>query len=708
MKKITLFFSAFMLTVATTFAQTWDIGYPIVGGVTATLSDSTLTISGTGEMQDFAMGTALWFSSINDIKVVKIENGVTNIGSYAFYACSKLASVSIANSIVSINSEAFSGCSKLASITIPSNVTSIGEKAFSGCSKLASVNIPIKVTSIEKSVFYECSALATVTLSDSVNSIGDDAFFGCSALTSISIPQKVKSIGDNAFSGCSGLTLITVLNPVPVNILSNVFDNVNKNTCTLKTPLNVLPDYKAANVWKTFNNIAGEATIGSPTVKNVTAILCNDTLTISGTGGMQNFSNKTVAPWRNSIGSIKSVVIKESVTGIGDSAFFNCSALTSVQIAKTVTKIGNAVFSGCSNLALISALNPTPVTVNANVFNGVNKNTCAIKLPINALTNYRKANEWKDFLNITGESFIGYPDAQDVIATLDGNILSINGTGEMQDYLNASAVPWYDKDNSDVTSVVIQDGITNIGDKAFMDCKKLTSISIPESVTKIGSRAFLNCSRLALVVLPDVTEIGEYAFANCEILTSINLPESITSIGDRAFSGCSSLNSVNLPSNITRIGVGLFATCSSLTSIIIPEGVDSIGFQAFAYCSNLKWVVIPSTVTTIENFAFTTCSALTSITALNSTPVKIFPDVFYNVNKNTCVLRVNENAIAKYKAADVWKEFVNVTVSVGVVEAEPALIVGYYSILGQKLPKEPQSGVYIIVYDNGKTEKVLK
>ncbi len=141
---------------------------------------------------------------------LKIPNGVTSIGEYAFYDCSSLTSIEIPDSVTSIGSSAFYGCSSLTSIEIPDSVTSIGGGAFKGCSSLTSIEIPDSVTSIGGSAFYGCSSLTSIELPDSVTSIGNYAFKGCSSLTSIEIPDSVTSIGREAFSDCRSLTSIKI------------------------------------------------------------------------------------------------------------------------------------------------------------------------------------------------------------------------------------------------------------------------------------------------------------------------------------------------------------------------------------------------------------------------------------------------------------------------------------------------------------------
>ena len=198
--------------------------------------------------------------------------------------------------------------------------------------------------------------------------------------------------------------------------------------------------------------------------------------------------------------------------------------------------------------------------------------------------------------------------------TLDAaGTLTVSGTGAMEDYSYYKNTPWYQSCGS-IKAVVIESGVTTIGDRAFDGCRSLTSINIPESVTAIGSSAFSGCSSLISITIPEsVTAIGDGAFYRCSSLTSITIPEGVTAIGDSAFSHCSSLTSINIPESVTTIGYSAFSGCSSLTSITIPESVTAIGDYAFQFCDSLTSITIPEGVTSIGEYAFYRCNSLTDV-----------------------------------------------------------------------------------------------
>lgn len=203
--------------------------------------------------------------------------------------------------------------------------------------------------------------------------------------------------------------------------------------------------------------------------------------------------------------------------------------------------------------------------------------------------------------------------------TLDDNgTLTISGTGEMKNYTenqytHKCNAPWYSESKS-IKSVVIEKGVTNIGDYAFDYCKSLTNITIPNSVTSIGEWAFLSCSSLTSMTIPNsVTSIGGAAFTHCRSLTSITIPNSITSIDGFTFNDCDSLTSITIPNSVTSIGRNAFWNCSSLTNITIPNSVTNIGDGAFSNCSSLTSITIPNSVISIGEWAFCNCTNLKDV-----------------------------------------------------------------------------------------------
>ena len=203
--------------------------------------------------------------------------------------------------------------------------------------------------------------------------------------------------------------------------------------------------------------------------------------------------------------------------------------------------------------------------------------------------------------------------------TLDSNgTLTISGTGKMFDYFYFDdELSAFSKDKR-ITSVIIENGVTSIGNSMFYTCSSLKSITIPDSVTSIGVAAFYNCTSLESITIPDsVTIIRNGAFSGCSSLRSMVIPDSVTDIGNMAFSDCISLESITLPDSVSNIGEGAFYCCPALISIALPDSVPSISDAAFFSCYSLESITIPDSVTNIGIYAFCECISLESITILN-------------------------------------------------------------------------------------------
>ncbi len=195
---------------------------------------------------------------------------------------------------------------------------------------------------------------------------------------------------------------------------------------------------------------------------------------------------------------------------------------------------------------------------------------------------------------------------------VNGTTLTISGTGPMSDYEydpEYYKTPWPDT----ITSVVISNGVTSIGENAFREYYSLTSATIPGSVSTIGSGAFEDCQSLAdLTIQSGVTSIGKDAFYHCASLTSVTIPNTVTSIGMFAFND-TGLRTITIPSSLTSIGDSAFAVCGSLTDVTIQEGVTALGDFMFSGCSSLISITVPASVADVGYSTFSNCASLTEI-----------------------------------------------------------------------------------------------
>ena len=592
-------------------------------------ADGTLTISGTGAMKDYDYDNNLSPVYNNSkVKKVVIEDGVTSIGNWAFESCNNLTSITIPNSVTSIGAYAFSNCYYLTNITIPNSVTSIENYAFRSCSSLTSITIPDSVTSIGKLAFYSCDSLTSITISNSVTSIEERAFAYCSRLTSITIPDSVTSIGEAAFAGCSSLTSITIPDSV-TSIGEYAFQS-----CSSLTSITI-PDSVTSIGWYAFSNC-----------ESLTSITIPDSVTSIGSRAFSEcYILKTISL---SCGS----ALKKS--DFGDQANLVSYALHTLKKteAKTVTcaEDGNKEYWTCEHCGkyfLSDDTNPeTAKAVEQSEFiipalNHKNAITRGASEPTETAPGYSGDLYCPDCDKVVEKGYTYWIEDNLTWKLYADGTLNISGAGAMKDYdYDNNPSPASQKKDS-VKKVVIEDGVTSIGNSAFDSCSNLTSITIPDSVSSIGNFVFYGCVSLTSITIPNsvisigshafsgcgltsitipnsVTSIEPYAFYNCRSLTSITIPNSVTSIGSYAFYNCSSLTSITIPNSVTSIGNFAFSDCRSLTSITIPDSVTSIGNYAFAYCEGLTSITIPDSVTSIGAYAFSYCSSLTSITIPDS------------------------------------------------------------------------------------------
>jgi hypothetical protein len=243
------------------------------------------------------------------------------------------------------------------------------------------------------------------------------------------------------------------------------------------------------------------------------------------------------------------------------------------------------------------------------------------------------------------------------------------------------------EDCSGLKSINLPSSLVTIEDESFPGCTSLTSITIPSSVTQLGAEIFSGCDSLATVIISEgVTTIGRWMFDYCGKLKNLSLPSSLITIEEGAFEDCISLTSVAVPSSVISIGSGAFSGCTGLTSVILPTSLkeisDSRYFGAFEGCTALTSIKIPSS-TSIGRRAFFGCTGLTTVdlsmgvvsigseafsgvSSLKSiyiyciNPSKIDGDVFYETDKNNCILYVPFGTKKDYQVTAKWKEFKNI------------------------------------------------
>jgi len=564
-------------------------------------------------LTNHASGNTGYYGSIiipNTVTYNGKTYNVTAIDDKAFFNCKYLESVTIPNSVTSIGDNAFSESERLTSINITNNVTYIGDGAFSitpwfnnqpdglvyygkivlGYKGEMSQNTKIVIQEgtigIAGGAFRYCKELESVTIPSGVTYIGNEAFSQCDKLKTLVVPNSVKAIGIKAFEGTAWYDR----QPNGLIYVGKVAYKYKGNM-----PPNTKIQIKDGTL-----GIAGYAFVSTDNLKSV---VIPNSVTSIGEGAFDR-------------SGLTSVVIPNGVANIEGWTFNECANLISVTIPNSVTSIGSRAFYGCRNLK--SLVIPNSVTeINQEAFCN-----CASLTSIDIPDSVTRIG-YGAFYNCTGL----------IAVTISKSLITIAGDSF--------------KGCSGLTSINIPNSVTQIGSEVFSFCTNLSSIVIPTSVINIGRNAFYgtkwydnqpngliyagslvykhkgeNPIHSKIIIKEGTLGIATNAFSGCHGLKSVTIPESVKWIYDYAFAGCNGLASVNIPNKVEYIGSNAFEGCAGLSSIIIPNSVRTIGYGAFANCSGLKSVTISSNLKKNEvNFDYSTFKGCDNLETVFASPI---------------------------------------------------------------------------------------
>ena len=358
-------------------------------------------------------------------------------------------------------------------VVIPDGVTEIGKNVFYGNRNVTFVAFPDSVITVEESAFYNCEGLLGVTLGNSVRTIGRSAFYGCTNLRSLTLPDTVVKLDDSALGRCNSLT-----------------------TFVLPESL----DYIGSYVFRDCNKLS------SIDVSKANANYASDN------GLLYNHEKSTLLFCPE--GRTGRVTLPDSVTKIGNGAFYNCKGLTAVDIPHSVTVIPDYAFCYCKGLKKIDI--PDSVT----------------KIG------------YKAFCKCTSLESVEISDSVKILG------------GDSFRYCES------------LRRIKVSDSITYIRSRTFSDCPQLQEVILPSKLDAIGEYAFSSCWKLKGIVLPDtVTSIETHAFEYCVKLTGAMLPKQLSSLGSEAFLGCTGLLCATMPKSVTVIGWKTFNGCKNLKDV---------------------------------------------------------------------------------------------------------------------------------------------
>ncbi len=470
------------------------------GNIAWELDGTTLTISkaegaSSGEMC-LACDLNCWNSYVSIIENIVIEEGVTQIASFAFFECSNLECISISESVTTIDAGAFSGCSSLTEIIIPSSVTSIDMQAFENCSSLESVIIPSGVTSIENGTFRGCSKLIEVIIPDSVSHIGDGAFLECSSLAEIVIPSTVTSIGQQAFQDCTSLTKIII--PAGVKSIEYCAFYGCESLASITFPEGLTSIGENA-----FYGCSGLTNLTIPnSVVNLErqAFVCENltTVTIPCTLKDQITENNISFGWPNHTIIWNHLSPTYTTDDIADTLSLSCASCgntykTTLKAPEQTIYTGNPVEATCIGISEYFA--PTITYSGINLVDGkpVHPGTYTATL---SYGEYEVSVEY----TITASSGV-CSDCGNIAWDLNGTMLTVSkATGVTSgDMCDSCKEQWSDLN---YTEVIVSSGVKSISDAAFNGCQSLKSVVISDGITNIGVGAFAYCENLSSAKMP--------------------------------------------------------------------------------------------------------------------------------------------------------------------------------------------------------------
>jgi len=603
-------------------------------------------------------------SPFTTILNLTVGNGVTSIGSQAFYKCINIESVVLPSSVQKIGSSAFQDCSKLQSATF-SGVDSIGSGAFGGCTALTNIVIPNTVKNIQETVFSGCTGLTSITLGNATTQIGGRAFYGCSHLASIVIPNSVQVIYENAFQSCSGLmsvTLGTSLSKIksyafsgcssllsiqfPGSLIS-IEDNAFEN-CKGLTSLFIPSTIRSIGA-STFTNCTGITTItigdannpGLPLSFNMNSFVgCTGVLSliqnkdITNTAyspfmGLSTLTNVTISTYVSHLNDfafwgctkIATLNIPNSVKSVGAAAFYNCSSLTDIKLPDNLQNIPNSLFWGCTKLKNLTI--PSSVVVIGNYAFCECSSLTSLTIPKNViaiggaalsgctgLTGLTISRSIPPALGTTCFDRVATSICKLYVPT--GSKITYQNAKQWKDFVNIT-----EKEMEDVIQTpdltVYPDPITGSTKAVTIDAGGLKSaLTTTElaTINKLNIAGTINASDFLIIrdYMPDLTILD---LSNATIVAYMGTK------------GTGGNDNISYPANGVPVNAffnqSAFTGKTSLVSIMLPKTVTSVGENAFRLCGGLCGAVpLPPLVTSIGNNAYQSCTQLNGILTIPS------------------------------------------------------------------------------------------
>lgn len=638
---------------------------------------------------------------------------VKKIADYSFSMNGKLCSgLTIPETVEIIGYAAFYGFQRLSNISIPASVKIIGAGAFSHTNSLK------KITVSEKSTFFYSPEGSNVIIetstgrlvqgcnysvipSEGVTAIGNNSFEGFDSLTVVILPESVSLIEDGAFAYCPNLESVYMgggINRIGESIfwgcdkLADVYIDADTPPsmpqgsipagCTIHVKESALSEYKADEVWSTYELVVGN--VFSYTYKGTTLyyIINSDGDAMLVAPMWPYYDEDNDESWLGYEKPTGDVVVPDSVpfdgtmravTKVAHDAFYHCMEITSVTLPDSITSIGEYAFGKCYSLTSIAI--PEGVT----------------EIPDDC------------FYNDTLLAEVNFPDGLTAI----GNEAFYHCAGpallELPAGLTTIGVAAFIFCDS-IRSLGIPGSVSTIGDWAFAECRNLQFAQLGEGVDTIGFCAFRECGNLRYINYPSTLKmIDGFAFQYDSLLSSnLNLPDGFTTLGTLAYGDNHSLTTAQLPGTMVSVPNEVFWGCTSLDIVTLGEGITTIEQSAFYDCPSLHELTLPASIDSIGDSVFVGSTRIDRLEFRGSVPPAVAntDNIF---NDFHTLLIVPAGSAEAYRQHRVWGLFQNITEDAETVvrtlqHSLPADI--YYDMQGRRFDSRPQGNEIFI--RNGK------
>ena len=509
------------------------------------------------------------------VEKVKVFD-LSMLGAGFAQSCTTLREIEFEKGIVSPN--AFRYCTALEKVVLGDSVYAIGQYAFSDCTSLKEISIGSGVESIGQNAFDGCTALERVTLSEGLKSIGNRAFDSCHSLKEISFPESVESFGQEMLRYCRSLEKITI---------------GGENMPVL-------------DGWKWFGMLFTNSSASDSSLKSV---VIREGVREIGEKSFANPASQSSTTGYYGHPQLTHVQLPSTLETIGRQAFAYCDALGSLALPSSLKTIGDHAFKDCSSMVLLCPENLNLHSIGMYAFDGcsamtgINLGRELISIGDHAFNACHSLKEisFPESMENYGQEMLRYCRSLEKITIGGDNTPVLDGWkwfGML--FTNSSA------SDSSLKSVVIREGVREIGEKSFANPAsqssttgyyghpQLTHVQLPSTLETIGRQAFAYCDALGELVLPSsLKTIGDYAFKDCSSMV-LTCPEELNLhfIGMCAFDGCSAMTGINLGSELISIGDHAFNACHSLKEISFPESMENFGQEMLRYCRSLEKITI--------------------------------------------------------------------------------------------------------------------